>query len=479
MKRISSQQSNQQRRGVIIVFACVMLAIVLGFAAFTVDFGMVTLTKGQMQNAADSAAHAAVLEVSRSFGPGGELTEQQAEALARSSAVDMISRFRTGDVETTTSDTVRDVRIGRRTWNDTQSAWVEEWGVAPYNMVEVTVRRTKDETTSIPMAFAQILGRDEFDLTTTSVASLQPGSGFYLPPGSPPADTIDILPIALDLGSWNNLLDQVYGTSTGTNSNSNGNFGKNGNKNGGNSNSSGSDSGGSSSGNTGDSGGNTGDSGGNTGGGSGNGNSGNSGNGNSGNSSSGGGQSGTGNATVFTDEYQWDSVNGILTQDASDGIPEINIYPDLNSGLAPGNRGTVDIGHPGNSTADLKRQIVHGINAYDMSFFPNNKLQFDSNGALYLNGDTGISAGIESSLQQIVGQVRAIPIFISVTGNGNNATYTVVKFVGVRIMGCTLSGGPSNRHLTVQPAVFSDSHVLRDDLSVNVDSILSQPLTIR
>ena len=96
-----------------------------------------------------------------------------------------------------------------------------------------------------------------------------------------------------------------------------------------------------------------------------------------------------------------------------------------------------------------------------------------------MNGDTGVSAGIESALEDIIGQVRAIPIFISVTGQGNNATYTVVKFVGVRIMDVKLSGGPSSRHLTVQPAVFSDSHVIRGNMDVNVDSILSQPVTIR
>jgi hypothetical protein len=66
-----------------------------------------------------------------------------------------------------------------------------------------------------------------------------------------------------------------------------------------------------------------------------------------------------------------------------------------------------------------------------------------------------------------------------VTGQGNNATYTIVKFVGIRIMDVKLSGGPKKRHLTVQPAVFSDSHVLRGNVQVNVDSILSQPVTIR
>lgn len=387
--------NSDRRRGAILVLGAAMLLLVIGFVAFTVDIGMVTLTKAQMQSASDAAAHAATLEIARSFGPGGELTQTEAEILARQRAVEMVARFRTGDVVSSVADEVRDVRVGRRSWSEANQAWVEEWGVSPFNMVEVTVRRTNSDTTALPMSFAQVLGRDNFELTTRSVAALHPGIGFYINPGPTSGQqTIDVLPIALDLGSWTDLLDQYYnGTNHG-----------------------------------------------------------------------------------YGDNYSWTSTDGV--EEATDSIPEISMYPDLNSGDAPGNRGTVDLGSPNNSTSDLKRQIVHGLNAYDLSFFPDSKIQFNSSGALYLNGDTGISAGIEDSLESIIGQIRAIPIFIEVTGQGNNATYTIVKFVGVRIMGVKLSGGPRRRHLTVQPAVFSDSHVLRGNVEVNVDSILSQPVTV-
>ena len=385
------------RKGAIAVFAAAMLMIAVGFAAFTVDFGMVALTKAQMQSAADSAAHAATLEIARSFGPGSELTLTNAESIARQRAVEMIARFRTGDVARSEADEIRDVRVGRRSWNEAQQQWVEEWGVSPYNMVEVTVRRTSADTTALPMTFARVLGRDSFELTATSVAALYPGVGFTLNPGPEESpETIDILPIALDLGSWNDLLEQYY---SGVNHG-------------------------------------------------------------------------------YNDGYSWTSEAGIENGTA-DGIPEISMYPDLNSGEAPGNRGTVDLGSPNNSTSDLKRQIVYGLNAWDLSFFPDNTISFNSSGALYLNGDTGISAGIEDALESIIGQVRAIPIFIEVTGQGNNAVYTVVKFVGIRIMDVKLSGGPKKRHLTVQPAVFWDSHVLRGDVEINVDSVLSHPVTIR
>ncbi|WP_077024705.1 lamin tail domain-containing protein [Fuerstiella marisgermanici] len=59
------------------------------------------------------------------------------------------------------------------------------------------------------------------------------------------------------------------------------------------------------------------------------------------------------------------------------------------------------------------------------------------------------------------------------------AGQAIVKFEGVRIMGVKLTGRPDSRHLRVQPAVFSDSHVLRGDFSVNVDSILNQPVPVK
>ena len=73
------------------------------------------------------------------------------------------------------------------------------------------------------------------------------------------------------------------------------------------------------------------------------------------------------------------------------------------------NIGTVDIGSPNNSTADLVRQIRYGLNDFDMSFFPNREIRFDK-GPITLNGDTGLSAGIKDDLWKfaIVGTLLAM-----------------------------------------------------------------------
>lgn len=151
-----------------------------------------------------------------------------------------------------------------------------------------------------------------------------------------------------------------------------------------------------------------------------------------------------------TDTQCWDEATRTV-RCGSDGIPEVDLYPQGTG--SPGNRGTVDIGSDNNSTADLSRQILQGVTPADLAHH-GGELKFDSNGALFLNGDTGISAGIKDELASIIGEPRIIPIFKTVVGPGNNATYTIVKFIGIRILDVKLTGSQSSKHLTVQPAVM-------------------------
>lgn len=87
----------------------------------------------------------------------------------------------------------------------------------------------------------------------------------------------------------------------------------------------------------------------------------------------------------------------------------------------------------------------------------------------------GLSAGIKTQLSQIIGQPRAIPIFIEVNGNGNNATYTIVKFVGVRVLAVKLIGPLSKKHVIVQPCPFGDSTVIRGEVITSPDMIYAAP----
>ena len=57
---------------------------------------------------------------------------------------------------------------------------------------------------------------------------------------------------------------------------------------------------------------------------------------------------------------------------------------------------------------------------------------------------------MKDELASIIGKPRIIPIFSSVSGNGNNAKYTIVKWQGIRIMAVKLTGSMSQKHVTIQ-----------------------------
>ena len=149
-----------------------------------------------------------------------------------------------------------------------------------------------------------------------------------------------------------------------------------------------------------------------------------------------------------TDSWSWDEATDTLSA-GGDGVREVNLFPQGTG--SPGNRGTVDIGPSNNSTSDIARQILHGITESDLNAL-GGKIEFDANGELFLNGDTGISAGVKDELASIRGEPRTIPIFREVHGPGNNAQYTIVAFAGVRIMEVDLTGAASSKKVIIQPA---------------------------
>lgn len=174
---------------------------------------------------------------------------------------------------------------------------------------------------------------------------------------------------------------------------------------------------------------------------------------------------------IAMEEQTWiDLVEGNTTNDdwydrgdgtvlrGSDGVPEGILYPHSNN--SSGNFCSLDIGSASNSTSDLTRQILDGISEADLAYH-GGELKLDAAGELTLEGDTGISAGIKEALYAITGETRIIPLYRSVSNPGDNALYTIVKFVGVRIMCVNLTG--RDKVVWVQPAVVTSPGVISSD----------------
>lgn len=361
---------HRSRRGVTLVFALFLMTTLVGMLAFSIDIGYLAMSRSEMRRTADAAALAGGWQLLDSKIKGD--SSLQASSLMRTAASEVALQNRVCNdgplLQTFGNDTdISEGYLAQLTANSALSSDSNN----PFHAVRVRVQKSTQTNGRVPYFFGRVFGHtgQEMNVSATSAMAIQV-KGFSSPPTS--GSGINLLPFALDLQTWNAMLN-------------------------------------------------------------------------------GGG----------SDVYNFNTVTGLLTS-GSDGIREVNLYPQGTG--SPGNRGTVDIGGANNSTADIARQIISGISADDLEDL-GKPLVFDTDGSMTLNGDTGISAGVKDELASIIGETRIIPIFSSVCGNGNNANYTIVQWVGVRILHVKLTGAMNSKQLIVQPAPVIARNVVAGDAS--------------
>jgi hypothetical protein len=332
-----------------------MLVALVIMLTFAVDVGYLCIARGELQRSADAAAIAGAWELIDS----GALTRSSNPTQLQTNVRNIAGQYAglNSVLRASPQLCTDDVVVGRIDNLDEGGGELDTSGASPPNAVRVRVQRTANQNGEVPMFLARIMGLDsaaaEAEATAVLVTSF---SGFQTPANG---GNLDIVPLALDLNTWNGLL-----------------------------------------------------------------------------------------AGVGTDNWRYDAgTNRVVA--GSDNVLEVNLYPQGTG--SPGNRGTVDIGSSNNSTADIARQILHGVSPSDLAHH-GGKLELDADGELELNGDTGISAGVKDELASIIGKKRIVPIFQSVVGPGNNATYTIVQFAGIRIMEVRLTGAASSKRVMIQPA---------------------------
>jgi hypothetical protein len=128
---------------------------------------------------------------------------------AENAGVTAAAANKAGDINSVYCNATRDVQVGQYQWNGT--AWSMNWGVTPYNMSRATLHRDQAGTGGdrpLPLFFAPVLGDKTANLQASATAAMLPGIGFKITPGS--SLTSGILPIALDVGTWNNLMAGVW-----------------------------------------------------------------------------------------------------------------------------------------------------------------------------------------------------------------------------------------------------------------------------
>lgn len=362
------RSKDQSRRGSAVALTAVSMTMISGFAALAIDVGMLYNVRAEMQRTADASALAGASKLLDRDRLAGNPNMSAEIALASTEAANYAASNRIQNLSPSLLSS--DVVIGYLA--DPQSR-IESINVhLPdlANTCQVRVRRDSSANGPVTLLFARIFGLESADISVQAAATYKDGvTGYKV---TPKTGNADLLPLALHVDAWNNLMAHIGSSS---------------------------------------------------------------------------------------DRYTYNETTGSVQQGA-DGIFELNLYPGSGTGqLPPGNFGTVDIGSPNNSTADLSRQIRYGVNAEDLSYF-GGELRLGADGTLQLNGDTGLSAGIKDDLAAIKGLPRAIPLFNRVTGNGNNSMFTIVGFAGIRIMNVKLTAAMSSKEVIIQPAFVVDDTAL-------------------
>lgn len=162
------------RRGSMMTLGLFCLVACMTFVAFSVDVGMISLTQTRMQNAVDSAALAAAMEITWAVENAGEDVEDViafAQTQAASKAVEVAA------LNDVFIDPTTDVYFGHRTYDEDNEEWNIEWGATPSNVVKVVARRDNEDVTApdgkLQMLFAGVNGDDAATIRVAAVAYVE------------------------------------------------------------------------------------------------------------------------------------------------------------------------------------------------------------------------------------------------------------------------------------------------------------------
>ncbi len=161
-----------------------------------------------------------------------------------------------------------------------------------------------------------------------------------------------------------------------------------------------------------------------------------------------------GKSVTFTDGYvvRPQSSNSEGVTSGTDNRMEARLYPDR---ATSGNYGTVNFSKAkvGNSTQVLSDLIENGPNLEAWPDIPE-IVAANPQHPVDINGETGISAGMEDSVESIIGEAHIIPLFTTYQAQGNTTSFKIVGFAPITVVDARLNGG--DKYILIQPRVIAD-----------------------
>ena len=171
-----------------------LISLMLVFVALAVDIGYLLVTCTEMQRSADASAVASAWALINERGsPDTPKT--------RAVAARYVTLNKTGHISLQLA--ADDVEVGRLTDPSDFSEQLNFSDPNRFNAVQVRVQRTAAQNGETPLFFARVIGNNSAAVVAQATAALRDNiRGLRIPKGALNLN-LNILPIALDLETWN------------------------------------------------------------------------------------------------------------------------------------------------------------------------------------------------------------------------------------------------------------------------------------
>jgi Flp pilus assembly protein TadG len=198
--------TRSSRRGAVAVLVAALLIPILAFVALSVDIGWITLTRDELQSAADSAAAAAAQQlmsgsVQYSIPGATQGSILSTAETAATTYATQYSGFNAAGGVSSLSLNNADIQFGFTSANGTYSAGASGFP----NTVKVVMRRDGSANGNLGLFFAPLLGVTSESLTATAAATIYTAgtiSGFNSSAGV----NGRLLPVTMDVNAWNTFM---------------------------------------------------------------------------------------------------------------------------------------------------------------------------------------------------------------------------------------------------------------------------------
>jgi hypothetical protein len=189
------------------VFVVIMMTMLLGFAALTVDLGMLYNVRGDLQRSADSAALAGTMALLNEDRLRSEADLYAVMSESKDRARKYVAENPILGAPSPIANT-QDVGVGYLTDPSDAAEPMDFSQPERCNAVSVLVRRDQQANGPVELLFARVFGHQSTPLTATATAAMMDGiEGFRVDDSTGNAG---LLPMTLKTTAWQNLLDGIW-----------------------------------------------------------------------------------------------------------------------------------------------------------------------------------------------------------------------------------------------------------------------------